>query len=112
MLRGLFPVTSSIWVVVKPPARVIVPTTAAPLSVSTKEVEDLLPRLRYRKVPGEGKGSHQKWEPISGFGNTVEIPRDRDIPKGTLNGIAKELGFINGHQLAQACRSKGRIATA
>lgn len=112
MLRGLFPITSSIWVVVKPPARVVVPTTAAPLSVSTREVEDLLPRLRYRRVPGEGKGSHQKWEPISGVGSSVEIPRDRDIPKGTLNAIAKNLGFVNGHQLAQACRSKGRIATA
>jgi predicted RNA binding protein YcfA (HicA-like mRNA interferase family) len=112
MLRGLFPITSSIWVVVKPPARVVVPTTAAPLSVSTREVEDLLPRLRYRKVPGEGKGSHQKWEPISGVGNPVEIPRDRDIPKGTLNGIAKDIGFVNGHQLALACRSRGRIATA
>jgi predicted RNA binding protein YcfA (HicA-like mRNA interferase family) len=112
MLRGLFPITSSIWVVVKPPARVVVPTTAAPLSVSTREVEDLLPRLRYRKVPGEGKGSHQKWEPISGAGGSVEIPRDRDIPKGTLNGIAKDLGFANGHQLAMACRSKGRIASS
>ena len=72
----------------------------------------LLPRLRYREVPGAGKGSHQKWKPISGVGNTVEIPRDRDIPKVALNSIAKDLGFVNGHQLKQACRSKGRLVTA
>lgn len=34
---------------------------------------------------------------------------DRDIPKGTLNQIAKDLGFVNGHQLALACRNKGAV---
>ena len=106
MFRGIFPVTSSIWVVVARGSRPLVPTTAAPLSISSKEVVRILPRLNYRQVPRQGKGSHQKWEPKSGSGHTVEVPFDRDIPKGTLNQIAKDLGFINGHQLALACRSK------
>ncbi len=110
MLRGLFPITSSIWIVVKVGSWPVVPVSAPPLSISTKEVERLLPRLHYRRVPSEGKGSHGKWEPISGVGNKVELPQDRDIPKGTLNQIAKDLGFVNGHQLALACRGKGQLA--
>ena len=109
MLRGLFPVTSSIWVIVAPGSRPLVPTTAAPLSVSTREVVRILPRLGYRVVRGQGKGSHEKWAPVTGTGKTVAIPLNRDIPQGTLNSIAKDLGFVNGHQLALVCRTKGAM---
>lgn len=59
-----------------------------------RELAKKLRNLGCREIPRRGKGSHKKWfNPESGRGTVIPNWGDKDLKKGTIKAVLKQLGI-------------------
>ncbi len=91
MLRSVFPITSDIYLVIPVGARPAFPTRSRPYTVSVRQTQDWLRRNGFVKLPGRGKGDHERYE----RGDGTQIGLDgtaREVSRLIERTVAKALG--------------------
>lgn len=91
MLRSVFPITSDIYLVIPVGARPAFPTRTRPYTVSVRQTQEWLRRNGFVKLPGRGKGDHERYE--RGAGTQIGLDGTaRELSRQIERTLARALG--------------------
>lgn len=91
MLRSVFPINSDIYLVITAGTRPAFPTTSRPYTVSVRQTKEWLRRNGFVKLPGRGKGDHERYE--RGDGTQIGLDGSaRELSRQIERTVAKALG--------------------
>jgi predicted RNA binding protein YcfA (HicA-like mRNA interferase family) len=99
MNRGLFPITSRIYTVVRRGTMSALPIHPSIAPLKTRVLEAYLRRRGWTQVKGGGKGSHTKFRDHQG--RMIVLPRAAEVSPGVLRATAETLGFGHPRDLAE-----------
>lgn len=91
MLRSIFPITSDIYLIIPAGGTPALPTTGRPFTVSVLKTEKWLLKNGFTKLPGRGKGDHERFERVDG----LQVGLDggaRELSRTIERSIAQQLG--------------------
>jgi predicted RNA binding protein YcfA (HicA-like mRNA interferase family) len=91
MLRSIFPITSDIYLIIPAGSAPALPVTGRPYTVSVLKTEKWLLKNGFSKLPGRGKGDHERYERPDG----LQVGLDRgalELSRNIERSIAQQLG--------------------